>query len=292
MMIQGSIPALVTPMNLDSTIDWDGLSNLIEWHIEQGSDAIAVVGTTGESPTITPQEHIEVIRFAVEQAKGRVPIVAGSGANSTQEAIELTQAAKDVKADMSLSVVPYYNKPEQVGLYQHFVAIATSVAIPIVLYDVPRRTATELSVDTVQKLAAIDTIIGIKDATGNLQKVQALRAACPTDFALLSGDDKTFVDFLALGGVGTISVTSNVAPKQMHEIVAHMNAGNTEQAHAINQQLHQLHDALFIEASPIPVKYALYAMSKIKPALRLPLTWAAESTQQQVNAALAASGIA
>ncbi|AKJ28385.1 4-hydroxy-tetrahydrodipicolinate synthase [Caldimonas brevitalea] len=269
--IVGSIVALVTPMHEDGSVDFDTLRKLIDWHIAEGTDCIGVVGTTGESPTVTVEEQAEVIRVAVEHAKGRVPIMAGAGANSTREAIELSKFAKQLGADCTLQVVPYYNKPTQEGIYQHFKAIAEAVDVPVVLYNVPGRTVADMQHDTVLRLAQIPNIVGIKEATGNLDRAAWLIKEAPAGFSVYSGDDPTAVALMLLGGHGNVSVTANVAPKAMHELCAAAIAGDGKRAAAIHLRLLALHKLLFVEPNPIPVKWALARMGKAGPTLRLPM---------------------
>ena len=271
-MITGSIVALITPMLPDGSVDYDGLRKLIDWHIDQGTDCIGVVGTTGESPTVNVQEHRDIIRVSVEQAKGRVPIMAGCGANSTAEAIELAKFAKDVGADCQLQVVPYYNKPTQEGIYQHFKAIAEAVDLPMVLYNVPGRTVADMGHDTVLRLAQVPGIVGIKEATGDMSRALHLIKDVPSDFAIYSGDDPTAVALILLGGHGNISVTANVAPKAMHDLCVAALAGDAKDAAAKQLALMPLHKNLFIEANPIPVKWAAARMGLCQPTLRLPMT--------------------
>lgn len=271
-MLKGSLVAIVTPMFEDGTLDFDALRKLVDFHIAEGSDGLVVVGTTGESPTVSVDEHVELIRVVVQQAAGRVPVIAGTGANSTKEAIALSQMAKDVGADMTLSVVPYYNRPTQEGMFLHFKAIAEAVDIPMIVYNVPGRTVADMSNDTALRLAAIPNIIGIKDATGNLERCADLVKRTPKDFALYTGDDATAMAFMLLGGHGVITVTGNVAPKAMHELCVKSFAGDIAGARAINDKLMGLHKQLFIEANPIPVKWAVQQMGLIKNGIRLPLT--------------------
>ena len=270
-MIKGSLVAIATPMHEDGSLDFPGLRKLLDWHVEQGTDGIVVVGTTGESPTVDYDEHCELIRVTVEQIAGRIPVIAGTGGNSTSEAIELTHCAKAAGADAVLSVVPYYNKPTQEGLYLHFKAIAEAVEIPVILYNVPGRTVADMSNDTVLRLAEVPNIVGIKDATGSMERVTDLVRRAHEDFGLYSGDDASGLAFMLLGGHGVISVTSNIAPKLMHEMCDAAFAGNLQRAREINQQLFGLHTKLFVEANPIPVKWALAEMGKIEHGLRLPL---------------------
>lgn len=268
---QGSLVAIVTPMFEDGGLDIPALTGLIEFHIAQGSDGIVIVGTTGESPTVDFDEHCLLIKTAVEQVRGRVPVIAGTGANSTKEAITLTQKAKDLGVDACLLVAPYYNKPTQEGLYQHFKAIADAVAVPQILYNVPGRTACDISNDTVLRLAQHPNIIGIKDATGGIERGTDLLLRAPKDFAVLSGDDATAMSLMLLGGKGVISVTANVAPKLMHEMCVAAVAGDALSARQINAKLFPLHQKLFVEANPIPVKWVLQEMGLIKAGIRLPM---------------------
>ena len=290
-MITGSMVALVTPMTVQGDVDWTALAELVEWHIAEGTDAIVAVGTTGESATLTVAEHCEVIKRCVDQARGRIPIIAGTGANATREAIELTAAAKTAGADACLLVVPYYNKPTQEGLYQHFRAIAEAVAIPQILYNVPGRTACDIQNATVERLAGVPNIIGIKDATGDIPRGRDLIERCGSDFAVYSGDDATAVELMLAGGKGNISVTANVAPKLMSEICAAALRNDAAAANALNARLRVLHDKLFIEANPIPVKWALVAMGKIADGIRLPLTPLSENCRPVVRAALQDAGL-
>lgn len=290
-MITGSMVALVTPMHDDGSLDWAALAALVEWHIEQGTHAIVAVGTTGESATLDCDEHIAVIRSVVNQVRGRVPVIAGTGANSTREAIELTQAAKDAKADACLLVTPYYNKPTQEGLFLHHKAIAEAVAIPQILYNVPGRTACDMLPDTALRLSRIANIVGIKDATGDLERARTLIGQADENFFVYSGDDETAVELILLGGKGDISVTANVAPK----LVAQMNAlaleGKAEEARAINEKLMPVHGAMFVEANPIPVKWALAEMGRIPRGIRLPLTPLSANQHERVRSALQAAGL-
>ncbi|MFH1818570.1 MAG: 4-hydroxy-tetrahydrodipicolinate synthase [Pseudomonadota bacterium] len=269
---RGSLVAIVTPMSNDGALDLDTLRRLIDWHIAEGSDGIVIVGTTGESPTVSYDEHCLLIRTTVEQVAGRVPVIAGTGANSTAEAIELTACAKAAGAQAGLSVVPYYNKPTQEGLYQHFRKIAEAVDLPLILYNVPGRTVTDLSNDTTLRLADVPGIVGIKDATGSMERAADLLRRAPEGFALYTGDDASALPFMLLGGHGVISVTANVAPKLMHELCAAAFAGNLTRARELNNALLPLHSKLFVEANPIPVKWACAELGLISPALRLPLT--------------------
>ena len=290
--ITGSIPALVTPMLADGSVDYDTLRKLIDWHIAEGTDCIGVVGTTGESPTVNVEEHREIIRVSVEQAKGRVPIMAGCGANSTAEAIELAKFAKSVGADCQLQVVPYYNKPTQEGLYQHFKAIAEAVPdLPIILYNVPGRSVADMQHDTVLRLAQVPGIVGIKEATGNIERAQWLIRDLPKDFAVYSGDDPTAVALMLCGGKGNVSVTANLAPRLMHELCVAAIAGDVKKAMDIQFKLMPVHKNLFVEANPIPVKWAMARIGLCGGALRLPMTELSKLQQPVVEAALRASGL-
>ena len=290
-MITGSMVALVTPMNESGALDWDALAELIEWHIEQGTHAIVAMGTTGESATLSFEEHIAVVRSAVNQVRGRIPVIAGTGANSTSEAIELTRAAKEAKVDACLLVTPYYNKPTQEGLYLHHKAVAEAVAIPQILYNVPGRTVCDMLPDTTLRLAQIPNIRGIKDATGNLERARELIERSPSDFAVYSGDDETAVELILLGGKGDISVTANVAPKRVAKMNALALAGKAEEARTLNEELMAVHKAMFVESNPIPVKWALEQMGKIKSGIRLPLTALSAKQHDAVRAALIAAGL-
>jgi len=271
-MARGSLVAIVTPMSDDGALDLDALRRLVDWHIAEGTDGIVVVGTTGESPTVSYDEHCLLIRATVEQAAGRVPVIAGTGANSTAEAIELTECAKAAGAQAGLSVVPYYNKPTQEGLYQHYRKIAEAVDLPLILYNVPGRTVTDLSNDTTLRLAEVPGIVGVKDATGSMERAADLLRRAPKDFALYSGDDASAMPFMLLGGHGVISVTANVAPKLMHEMCVAAFEGNLARARELNNVLLPLHSKLFVEANPIPVKWACAELGLIPAGLRLPLT--------------------
>ena len=286
-MISGSIVALVTPMHPDSLeMDWDSLARLVDWHIVEGTSSIVAVGTTGESATLSVTEHSAVIRFVVEQAANRIPIIAGTGANSTREAIELTQGAKEAGADACLLVTPYYNKPTQEGLYQHHKTVAEAVAIDQILYNVPGRTACDMLPETVLRLSSIANIVGIKEATGDLQRVQQILSQCPSDFALYSGDDHSARELMLLGGHGDISVTANVAPAMMARLCAAALAGDAELAGQIDQVLQPVHDAMFVESNPIPVKWAVSELGLMSGAIRLPLTPLAAEYEESVRAAL------
>ena len=293
--ITGSIVALATPMLPGGAVDYAALRKLIDWHVAEGTDCICVVGTTGESPTVTVQEHCEIIRVAVEQAakaKGRrVPIMAGCGANSTSEAIELARFAKEVGADCQLQVVPYYNRPTQEGQYQHFKTIAEAVDLPMVLYNVPGRTVADMGHETVLRLAQVSGIVGIKEATGNIERAQWLIKQAPKGFAIYSGDDGTAVALMLCGGQGTVSVTANVSPRQMHEMCVAAVAGHAAAAMALQMRLLPLHKYLMIEANPIPLKWAMARMGLCSGALRLPLTELDASNRAAVEGALTACGL-
>ena len=290
-MIQGSMVALVTPMNADNSLDWASLHKLVDWHLEQGTHAIVAVGTTGESPTLNVDEHLAVIKKVVDQVNGRIPVIAGTGANSTSEAVELTQAAKDLGADACLLVTPYYNKPTQEGLFLHHAHIAQAVAIPQFLYNVPGRTGVDMKPETVLRLAQVPNIIGIKEATGDLARAKLLIEQAPSSFAIVSGDDETAVDLILLGGKGDISVTANVVPAAIARMCELALAGNAEEARAINNRLLPLHTAMFVESNPIPVKWAVEQLGLIQSGIRLPLTRLSEQYHQQVKTAMQAAGI-
>jgi 4-hydroxy-tetrahydrodipicolinate synthase len=289
--IRGSIVALVTPMLADDSVDYDALRKLIDWHIDQGTDCIGVVGTTGESPTVSVEEHCEIIRVSVTQAAGRVPIMAGCGANSTKEAIELAQFAKTVGANCQLQVVPYYNKPTQEGQYLHFKAIAEAVDLPVVLYNVPGRSVADLAHDTVMRLAQVPGIIGIKEATGNIERAQWLIKEAPKGFSIYSGDDPTAVALMLCGGHGNVSVTANVAPRLMHELCMAAIAGDTKKAMEIQLKLLPLHKALFVESNPIPVKWAVSRMGLCSEAIRLPLTPLTSANRPALERVLQSTGL-
>lgn len=289
--IAGSIVALITPLLEDGSVDYPGLRKLIDWHIAEGTDVIGVVGTTGESPTVDVEEHCEIIRVSVEQAAGRVPIMAGAGANSTREAIELTRYAQKVGADCTLQVVPYYNKPTQEGIYQHFKTIAEAVDLPVILYNVPGRTVADMAHETVLRLAQVPGITGIKEATANIERAQWLIKQAPRGFSIFSGDDATAVALMLLGGHGNVSVTANVAPRAMHELCKAATSGDLQRAIEIQMKLMPLHKHLFVEPNPIPVKWALARMGKAGPTLRLPMTELAPANQPVVEAALREAGI-
>jgi 4-hydroxy-tetrahydrodipicolinate synthase len=290
-MITGSLVAIVTPMFEDERLDMARFRSLIDWHVAEGTDGIVVVGTTGESPTVDFDEHKELIRVAVDHAKGRIPIIAGTGGNSTAEAIELTESAKKAGATACLSVVPYYNKPAQEGLYRHFRKVAETVDLPMIVYNVPGRTVADLHNDTMLRLAQVPGIIGIKDATANIERGTDLLKRAPRGFAVYSGDDATALALILLGGHGTISVTANVAPRLMHEMCAAALVGDVKKARDLNLKLLGLHQKLFVEANPIPVKWALAQMGRIDAGLRLPMTPLAEKFHDTVRDALAEAGI-
>ncbi len=290
-MIAGSMVALVTPMDAQGGLDWDSLSKLVDFHLQEGTDAIVAVGTSGESATLDYSENIEVIRRVVDQVNGRIPVIAGTGANSTREALELTEQAKAVGADACLLVTPYYNKPTQEGLYLHFRHIAEAVAIPQILYNVPGRTACDMLPETVERLSKVSNIIGIKEATGDLKRGQEVLDRVAKDFLVYSGDDATAVELMLMGGKGNISVTANVAPRAMSDLCRAALAGEAENARAINAQLMPLHQALFIEANPIPVKWALHEMGLIPNGIRLPLTWLSQRCHDPLRQAMRQSGV-
>lgn len=289
--IQGSIVAIVTPMLKDGSVDWKSLEKLVEWHIEQGTNSIVAVGTTGEASTLSMEEHTQVIKEVIRVANKRIPIIAGTGANSTREAIELTQAAKDLGADAALLVTPYYNKPTQEGLYQHYKAIAEAVDLPQILYNVPGRTGVDLANATAARLADIPNIVGIKDATGDIPRGKELIEAVKGKMAVYSGDDETAWELMVLGADGNISVTANIAPKAMSEVCAAAIAKNADQAQAINNKLANVHNILFCESNPIPVKWALHEMGRIDTGIRLPLTPLAEQCREPLRNTLKDAGI-
>ena len=290
-MIKGSIVAIVTPMHEDGSLDYPGLRKLIDWHIAEGTDGIVIVGTTGESATVSVQEHCELIKLAVEHTKGRIPIIAGTGGNSTEEAIRLTRFAKEAGADAALVVVPYYNRPTQEGMYRHFKAIAEAVDLPIILYNVPGRTVADMSNETVLRLAAIPNIVGLKDATGNIGRAAELLRLAPKSLAVYSGDDPTAIALMLLGGAGNISVTANVAPRAMHEMCVAAMAGDIARAVALNNQMIPLHAKLFVEPNPVPVKWALAEMGLMPAGLRLPLAPLGAEFHDTVRAALREAGV-
>lgn len=289
--ISGSIVALVTPMHEDGSVDYESLRKLIDWHIAEGTDCIGVVGTTGESPTVNVQEHCEIIRVAVEQAKGRVPVMAGCGANSTREAIELARFAQAVGANCQLQVVPYYNKPTQEGLYLHFKAIAEAVPLPMVLYNVPGRSVADMGHDTVLRLAQVESIVGIKEATGNVERAQWLIREAPKGFSIYSGDDGTAVALMLCGGQGNVSVTANLAPRLMHELCVAAIAGDRAKAMEIQFKLMPLHKHLFVEANPIPLKWAMARMQLCRETMRLPMTPLSSANRAVLEGALRATGL-
>ena len=289
--IVGSIVALVTPMHEDGRVDYDALRRLIDWHVAEGTDCIGVVGTTGESPTVSVEEHCEVIRVAVEHAAGRVPIMAGAGGNATREAIELTRFAKAVGADCTLQVVPYYNKPSQEGIYRHFKAVAEAVDLPVVLYNVPGRTVADMLPETVLRLAQVPGIVGIKEASGNIERACHLIKHAPAGFSIYSGDDGTAVALMLLGGHGNVSVTANVAPRLMHELCMAAIGGDVKRARELHLRLLPLHKQLFCEPSPAPTKWALAQLGRCGVHVRLPILPLTESGQTQVGQALRASGL-
>lgn len=290
-MFQGSMVALVTPMKADNSLDWDALHKLVDWHLQEGTHGLVPMGTTGESPTLDYKEHMDVVAAVVDQVNGRIPVIAGTGSNSTSEAIELTQAAKDLKADGCLLITPYYNRPTQEGLYLHHKAIAEAVAIPQILYNVPGRTGVDMTPATVARLAQIANIVGIKEATGDLSRMTAMKASCPEDFSLLSGDDASAIAAMELGAVGEISVTANIAPKAVAQMCQAALDGDFAKAHTINQTLSDLHRLLFLEANPIPVKWALNQMGLIDSGIRLPLTPLSAEHHTSLREALKAAGI-
>lgn len=290
-MIAGSMVALVTPMDAQGRLDWDSLSKLVDFHLQEGTHAIVAVGTTGESATLDYEEHIKVIEHVVKQVNGRIPVIAGTGANSTREAVELTRNAKRAGADACLLVTPYYNKPTQEGLYQHFKHVAETVDIPQILYNVPGRTACDMLADTVVRLSKVPNIIGIKEATGNLERAQDIISRVDSDFLVLSGDDPTAVELILLGGKGNISVTANVAPRAMADLCNAALNGEAELARAINDKLMPLHKNLFLEANPIPVKWALHEMGLMPEGIRLPLTWLSATCHEPLRQALRQSGV-
>lgn len=290
-MIAGSMVALATPMNAQGGLDWLSLTRLVDFHLQEGTNGIVVVGTTGESATLDVAEHVDVIRHVVDQVKGRIPVIAGTGGNSTRESVELTAAAKKAGADACLLVTPYYNKPTQEGLYLHFRHIAESVAIPQILYNVPGRTACDMLPETVLRLSKIDNIIGIKEATGDLLRGQQVLDLVSKDFLVYSGDDATAGELILLGGKGNISVTANVAPRAVRDLCAAAMRGDAAEARAINERLMPIHKALFCESNPIPVKWALHEMGLIQEGIRLPLTWLSPRCHEPLRQAMRQSGI-
>lgn len=293
--LRGSLVAVVTPMRAgvapDTALDWDALARLVEFHIENGTDGIVAVGTTGESATLNEAEHIEVVRRVVCLVHGRVPVIAGTGANSTTEAVSLTRGAKEAGADACLLVTPYYNKPTQEGLVRHFTHVAGAVAIPQILYNVPGRTACDMLPETIARLARVPNIIGVKEASGDLARVAVMRRACGPEFLLVSGDDATAREFMLAGGDGVISVTANVVPRAMHELCARARAGDAAGAAAVDAGISSLHKLLFLESNPIPSKWALHRMGLIEAGIRLPLTWLSDRFQPELEAALQAAGV-
>ena len=290
-MFRGSMVALVTPMQVDGSVDYQSLANLVEFHIENNTSAIISMGTTGESATLNMDEHCEVMSRTVEMVNGRIPVIAGTGANSTWEAIELTKGAKQGGADACLLVTPYYNKPPQEGLYQHFLAVARAVDIPQILYNVPGRTACDLLPETVERLAKVPNIVGIKEATGNLERAREIRERCGDDFLIYSGDDATALELILAGGDGDISVTANVAPAKMAAMCQAAVDGDVDRARALNAELEPLHRDLFLEANPIPVKWALYEMGLIDSGIRLPLVHLSEAAQPRLRETLRSCGL-
>jgi len=290
-MIKGSIVAIVTPMFEDGSLDKDGLRKLIDWHVAEGTDAMVIVGTTGESATVSPEEHCELVKLAVEHTAGRIPVIAGTGGNSTAEAIALTRHAKEVGADASLQVVPYYNRPTQEGMYRHFKAIAEAVDLPVILYNVPGRTVADMSNETILRLAPVDNIIGIKDATGNIGRGLELLKAVPDNFAVYSGDDATAMALMFCGASGNISVTANVAPRLMHEMCVAAMAGDIQRAIELNNRLLGLNNKLFVEPNPVPVKWALAEMGMMPSGIRLPLAPLSAQFHDVVRGALREAGI-
>lgn len=290
-MIKGSIVAIVTPMHADGSLDYAGLNKLIDWHIAEGTDSIVIVGTTGESATVSVEEHCALIKAAVEKAAGRIPVIAGAGANSTAEAIRLTQFAKEAGADATLQVVPYYNRPTQEGMYQHFKAIAEAVDLPVILYNVPGRTVADMSNETILRLAQIKNIVGVKDATGNIGRGYDLLRLAPADFAVYSGDDPSAMALMLAGGAGNISVTANVAPRIMAEMCKAAMVGDIARAKELNNKVFPLHQKLFIEPNPVPVKWALAEMGMMPAGIRLPLVPMAAEYHETVRAALRDAGV-
>ena len=285
-MIEGSIVALVTPMKSDGAVDKESLNKLVDYHIEQGTDSIVAMGTTGESATLNEDEHCAVIQWIVESVAGRIPVIAGTGANSTSEAIILTRCAKEVGADACLLVTPYYNKPTQEGLFLHYQTIAAAVDIPQILYNVPGRTACDMLPETIARLAAIENIVGVKEATGEIDRLKVIRDLCGSDFAIYSGDDATSCEFCLLGGNGSITVTGNVAPKMVHNMVSAAIENDRVTAESIDKKLRELHQQLFIQSNPIPVKWAVAEMGLIGQGIRLPLTWLTDDCYDLVRHAM------
>ena len=290
-MIKGSIVAIVTPMHADGSLDFEGLNKLIDWHIAECTNSFVIAGTTGESATVSVEEHCALIKATVAHAKGRIPIIAGAGGNSTAEAIKLSRFAKEAGADATLQVVPYYNRPTQEGMYQHFKAIAEAVDLPVILYNVPGRTVADMSNDTILRLAKISNIVGVKDATGNIARGFDLLRLAPADFAVYSGDDPTAMALMLAGGAGNISVTANVMPKAMAQMCAAAIAGDVAKAVPLNNLMFPLHQKLFIEPNPVPVKWALAEMGKMPAGIRLPLVPLADDCHEAVRAALHEAGV-
>ncbi len=290
-MIKGSIVAIVTPMHEDGSLDYPGLRKLIDWHIAEGTDGIVIVGTTGESPTVSVDEHCELIKVAVEHTAGRIPIIAGTGGNSTSEAIELTAYAKSVGADASLQVVPYYNRPTQEGMYRHFRKIAESVDLPVILYNVPGRTVADMNVATMLRLAQVGGVVGVKEATGNIGRATELIRLAPASFAVYSGDDPSAIALMLCGGKGNISVTANIAPRAMHDLCVAAMAGDAARAVAINNSVMPLHSALFVEPNPVPIKWAMAEAGLIGSGMRLPLAPLADEFHDAVRKAMRESGV-
>ncbi|MEA5444306.1 4-hydroxy-tetrahydrodipicolinate synthase [Gammaproteobacteria bacterium AB-CW1] len=290
-MFGGSMVALVTPMKSDGALDFEALERLIEFHVDAGTRALVVAGTTGESPTLETDEHADLIGEAVRLSAGRVPVIAGTGSNSTAQTLHLTRKVEAMGVDGFLLVVPYYNKPSQEGLYRHFSTVARAVEKPVVLYNVPGRTSCDLLPETVARLAELDTVVGLKEATGDMQRLQALRELCGDEIELYSGDDATAMDFILGGGIGDVSVTANVAPEQMQALCDAARSGDREKAAEINNRLMPLHRELFVECNPVPVKWALAEMGLIQPGIRLPLVPLAEEHHERVRAALRHAGI-
>ncbi len=290
-MFGGSMVALVTPMKGNGELDFAALSRLIDFHVEQGTDALVVAGTTGESPTLTSEEHAALIDESVRLARGRIPVIAGTGSNSTRQTLDLSREVEKAGVDGFLLVVPYYNKPTQEGLYQHFRAVANSVSRPVVLYNVPGRTSCDLKPETVARLAELDNVVGLKEATGDMERVDDLRRLCGDSIELYSGDDGTAMELMLRGGVGDISVTANVAPAAMHDLCAAASAGDRERAEAIDGKLRPLHENLFVEANPIPVKWALAEMGLIEPGIRLPLVPLSKEYRDRVRSSLSEAGV-
>lgn len=290
-MFQGSMVALVTPMSGDGRVDFTALDALLDWHLAEGTDGVVAVGTTGESATLEDEEHMEVVARCVRRLKGRIPVIAGTGSNNTAHAAHMSRRAQDLGADAVLTVVPYYNKPMQEGLYRHFRAIAEAVSLPVLLYNVPGRTITDLLPATVERLAKLPNIAGIKEATGDVARAEDIRRRCGDAFTMISGDDATAREFILQGGVGVISVTANVAPKLMHEMIAAARRGDAKKAAEIDARLAPLHKALFVETSPIPVKWALAEMGRIPPGIRLPLTPLADEHHPALRTVLKTVGV-